>query len=933
MSPRRGSGDDAIFLEAARAIVSGTGRMGTQSVPVHQAHLVGPNADTDLQVLSARQFLGMAMSGGDAVLLHAAVLLLEAACAATPARHPERDTRLWYLALARMEFCETEPNPAELAKSERLINQISPDSPKRSDALKSLADLYVRQYEALKDPADLDRAVGHLDQLLATLPKRDPDYAGVLVDLGYAHRLQYVRTGAAESMDHVVDYWERALVLITRWDANWADLATKIGIAHLTRYTLTGIMADLDRALELLDRAKTILPKRDPIRAQCFSVLGEVHRLRYERLSLKQDLDRAVEYGERAVRGQEPGADHLNNLAIAYLTRYAATGSRTDGDRAIAFGERSLNGLEGDYKLTALSNLGLAYRRRYRRNGAEADLDRAVDRGAAALALAEEGHPAAAGALTNLAVAHLLRLGQPGRTVDRQVLDRLATLAHGCSSSTPYERARAHYVVGGLALDMGVFDIAIEHLDTAVELLPLVSAREIAPLDQEYLISGQFGVVSEAVAAHCVAGDPAAAVAIAEAGRGLQAGRQLDARTDLTDLEEAHPDLARRFRESGKRLEGPDGGRRRRWAEYDELLKQIRRRRDFQYFLRPAPIEQLRSAAQGGHVVLVNAGERRGHAIIVNAEGEPRTVPLPGLNGEDARNRAADVLACTQGARSGAGRNQARELTEVLDWLWDTAAGPVVDALPETGTAPKVWWLPIGALGLLPLHAAGRPGEPGALSAMVSSYTTSLRMLKFARRPSTAAQRRQLVVALARTPGMIDLPGAAAEAASLLEQLPEALAFKDGQASAERVLKALPASTWAHFACHATADLQSPSKSGLRLHDGALPSAAIGGLWLRDAELAYLSACSTAQGGALNVDEAIHVASAFQLAGFRHVVASLWPLEDQIARRAAKAFYDRVQRSPSPDSAAETLRQVSLDIRAEHPGRPDLWATLIHYGA
>jgi CHAT domain-containing protein len=143
------------------------------------------------------------------------------------------------------------------------------------------------------------------------------------------------------------------------------------------------------------------------------------------------------------------------------------------------------------------------------------------------------------------------------------------------------------------------------------------------------------------------------------------------------------------------------------------------------------------------------------------------------------------------------------------------------------------------------------------------------------------------------------------------------------------VTAALPDATWAHFACHADADLNAPARSGLHLHDGMLFVPDISRLRLTSAELAYLSACSTAHPGIRDADQSIHLASAFQLSGFRHVIASLWPLNDQIAATAAGLFYRNLT---SADDSSSSLRQVAFELRARHPDRPDYWAALIHSG-
>jgi CHAT domain-containing protein len=145
------------------------------------------------------------------------------------------------------------------------------------------------------------------------------------------------------------------------------------------------------------------------------------------------------------------------------------------------------------------------------------------------------------------------------------------------------------------------------------------------------------------------------------------------------------------------------------------------------------------------------------------------------------------------------------------------------------------------------------------------------------------------------------------------------------------VTGALPEAAWAHFACHAGTNPDAPSAGGLHLHDGVLPIAEIGRRNLHEAELAYLSACSTGHVGWRHADESIHLASAFQLARFRHV-ASLWPLDDLVAAGAADHFYRLMPDTPSADDAAVVLHRVIQHLRAEHTGRPHLWASLIHSG-
>lgn len=378
--------------------------------------------------------------------------------------------------------------------------------------------------------------------------------------------------------------------------------------------------------------------------------------------------------------------------------------------------------------------------------------------------------------------------------------------------------------------------------------------------------------------------------------------------------------------------------RKRLWAEHDAVLAEIRRLPGLDRFLLPQRWTRLRPTGAGEAVVLLNAGLQRCDAVVVTADGPLLPVPLPELRLSDVESWAAELTEATHNAGSFTGELRCqRVLTELLGRLWDTTVEPVLDAIedrlrPADGELPRVWWMPTGPLALLPLHAAGHPGDAGALDRVISSYTPTMRTLGRAQgRPAATAQRR-LTVTLDRTPGLPDLPATAAEAASLHAAHPDMPLLTNEQATAGSVTDALPRASWAHFACHAGTDPDAPSEGGLHLHDGVLSIAEIGRLDLHEAELAYLSACSTGHVGRRHADESIHLASAFQLAGFRHVVASLWPLDDHVAAAAAEHFYRLMPDTPSADDAAIVLHRVIRQLRTEHSGRPHLWASLIHSG-
>ena len=161
------------------------------------------------------------------------------------------------------------------------------------------------------------------------------------------------------------------------------------------------------------------------------------------------------------------------------------------------------------------------------------------------------------------------------------------------------------------------------------------------------------------------------------------------------------------------------------------------------------------------------------------------------------------------------------------------------------------------------------------------------------------------------------------------------LRLAGADATRTTVLSALPGMAIAHFACHASSDPEEPTASRLLLHDGALQLRDIADLRLDGAELAYLSACGTTRGGTVMADEAIHLASAFQLAGYSQSVATLWEVSDTFAATAAAEFHRALAPAlatpPAPGRPA--LHATIRKLRDSRRDEPWTWFALLHAGA
>ncbi|MFI9170937.1 CHAT domain-containing protein [Streptomyces lincolnensis] len=898
---------------------------------------------------------------GEVPDLDRAVTHHEQAVAATPAGHPDLAHRLSNLGTAYGARFDRKGDPGDMHRAvgslEGAVAAIPADHPGRALLLGNLAAALLGRFARLGEVADLDRAVAYREQAVAATPADHPNLAMHLSNLSFAHWSRLGRTGEMSDLDAAIDAGRRSVAATPDDHPDRAMRLNNLGNALQQRFAHSGSLHDLDRAVEYHEQAVTSTPNDHPNRATWLSNLGTAYGARARR-SGGADFDNAVDLALLALAATP--ADHpdrplrLFNLGRAHEARYEHAGDPADLDRAVDLAQETAAAVPADHPDRArhLFNLGNTHRLRFRRTGATSDLDRAVDAAEQAVAATPGDHPRRAGRIYLLGICYTRRW-DTGSALDRSRIARLAQDALAATTSPPFDRLRACWAVGRLAYVLDEPHTARSLFDTAVELLPLVAARETSSADHEHRLGANRGLVGETIAVHCALGDPGGAVQAGELGRAVLLASRLALRTPLADLEAEHPALARRLSRVRDALNAPDppamaapGGqvldvvdwRRRLWAEHDAVLAEIRRLPGLDRFLLPPTWDELRPTATGGAVVLLNAGLQRCDAVVVTADGPPLLVPLPDLRLGDVEAWATELTEATHDAGSFTGElRRQRVLTEVLGRLWDTTVEPVLDAVdrrlrPDDGVLPRVWWMPTGLLGLLPLHAAGHAGRAGALDRVISSYTPTLRTLARAGGRPAATALRRLTVALDRTPGLADLPATAAEAASLHAAHPDMPLLTNEQATAARVTSALSTASWAHFACHAGTDPDTPSEGGLHLHDGVLSIAEIGRHDLHEAELAYLSACSTGHVGRRHADESIHLASAFQLAGFRHVVASLWPLDDSVAAGAADHFYRLMPNTPPADDAALALHHVVRRLRTEHPGRPHLWASLIHSG-
>ncbi|GAA4640609.1 CHAT domain-containing protein [Actinoallomurus vinaceus] len=777
----------------------------------------------------------------------------------------------------------------------------------RDGALADLDDAITIGRETARDAAEGPVAQVVLGNLGAALTQR---YALQEGEDDLEEAVTVLRTGAAATgINGPIALSNLGCMLVARWERAGGNLA------------LTD-MSDLEEGLLACRTALAAVPEDHPAHAACLRRLSNVLQVWSRRAidmgfpATLEDLDEAVDVSRAAVAalpGDHPArTDALTELARALRNRFERTGERADADGAVSAARDALDALPADHadRCSSLHDLSRFQYERFERFGDPADVSAAIDGWREAVTLR------AAPPATRLYAAHCW--------------------GHAAASWD------------------GRWALAADGYARAVELLPLAAWRGLSQGDREYRLYESRGVGGDAAACAIAAGRPERALELLEQARGVIWSQLLDARIDLSALRAADPGLAGALDEARAAMDAPHADQRRAAAQrWDELVTRVRELPGFAGFLRSSSVAGLRAAADGGPVVILNASQWRCDALVVRGEGVT-AVPLKGLVWEQAWRQAFRYLDAAEKLEdpslSLADRSDAEsELSDVLGWLWDAIAEPVLAKLGYLADVadgkrwPRIWWCPCGPLTLLPIHAAGYhgAGRPSILNKVISSYTPTLRALIRARAtPAEARPARLLVVAMPQTPGDVDLPFARQERTGLVARFPDDrhTLLEGPTATRDAVRDALASHRWAHFSCHGGQDPLNPSAAGIVVHDGpvSLPDLAGGGSqgMSRGGEWAFLSACQTGTGGLRVPDEVMTLMSAMFYTGWRHVIGTLWSVSDAAAAAVTDVVYDQLASDGRllADGAAEALHHAVRKMRGRWPSRPSLWAPFVHAG-
>ncbi|MBK3389687.1 CHAT domain-containing protein [Streptomyces sp. DEF1AK] len=356
--------------------------------------------------------------------------------------------------------------------------------------------------------------------------------------------------------------------------------------------------------------------------------------------------------------------------------------------------------------------------------------------------------------------------------------------------------------------------------------------------------------------------------------------------------------------------------------------------------------EALRRAGHDALVYLVAGGQGRGgHALVLTRKGELHTLRLPRLNEDapplrahlDAQQHAARDLGPAPAATPPPGPAPRRTLDDLAAWAWPTAVGPLLAELAPAGRPPRLVLVPMGALGVVPWHAAwtGKGRRRYALQEAEFSYAASARLYceSAARAPATGTGP-----ALVVGDPTGDLPGAGEEAVAVHRAFhPDGRYLgrrtappPDGPGTPAEVLAWLRSTAGAgappgagvlHLACHATVTPTERHSAGLELAGGRLTAeelteaAEAAGARLG---LVVLAACRSHVSGRGH-NEAYSLATAFLVAGAHTVLGSLWQVPDDATSVLMYLTHRHLREGDPPVAALRRAQLVLVD-----PGRAGL---------
>ncbi|KAF5021905.1 hypothetical protein F66182_6053 [Fusarium sp. NRRL 66182] len=880
----------------------------------------------------------------EAMFLSQAVFLSQCSVRSTPYHHPSRVARLellgrcFHLRYGQEKAVHT-PGQGQHASSSTVTNDLDGaldslqqvlDIADEEDALWQSAlhlvgPLYCDRYRLSGDIGDLRMGLIALEESVRTSTNDTALLSARLRHLGAARMDNFALFNRMADLDLSKTHFQEAIDNITHDCASKAGCLLDLAAVYQADYNKTRRRENLDTSLELYDRAHEVLkslhghPQLQEYLSRAFSGRGLSYLERYKDTKIPLHLDKCIQDMKESLMRLSTNISartiQLINIADAHIAGYVATQDTAHLAAASQRLQEAVDGMKSapldnvSTRVSMLHTIGSCYRAKYGASKLVPDLE-------AAISFLDEA----------------FELSPLDTTGD---LARLILIAQGLVSALTVKKDwdRAYLVVS-----------------RAVPLIAATTPRFLDISESQFLLSKYSNLASMSAALAMSAGrEPMEAIQILEAGRGVSMLALNELRSDLSTLRSMDDDQRERLLALRTELEGSaynpvrDKGENTQRAgealrkaaqhvragrELTKLVRDQHSRTHQMAFTDKIKSVHLAQASLGGAIIVVNVSYRCDAFLIRGPLTQ--SLSLPELSRETIQDRVREGNFTSE---------------QVLEWLWDTIASPVLEALghagpPQQGAPwPRIWWIPTGPLSKFPLHAAGRHLEEkcfnSTIDRVISSYSVSIRGLEESISRSDRSARNKtkkenqaqqaLVIAMDHTPNMskpLHFACAEAEVVTKACERMSVKAIRRDRCTKEMVLSHIQDSDIFHFAGHGCTDSTDPSRSHLRLQDWESNPLTVGDLITinlreRTPFLAYLGACGTGEiQDAKHLDESVHLISACQLAGFLHVIGTLCEVNDKTCVDIARITYQVIrEKGLTGDSVSEGLHHAVRKLR------------------
>jgi CHAT domain-containing protein/tetratricopeptide (TPR) repeat protein len=828
--------------------------------------------------------------------------------------------------------------------------------------------LSARQVFLLGSPLnDFDKRISLVKAVFDDAHSSDHDRLLIPDVLSYAlamcFKARYQNTGEVKNLDDCVKFSELSITFPRLEKQRKAIALNNHGLILRLRYRRTKAFEDLDRAVEVFEEA-LICNTQPSFHAGIINNLLLIHLDRYDRSGDPNEISMAIKRGEEALErmaidNNDWESDSLSSLLLNFATALSLTSDPIKLDKAVDYVLKAVamdKTLKSGHQAPNIRNDAseiLLYR--YELQKKDGDLDSAIRLAEEARKLIRDGHPSQGEILLQLGACLSLK---DRSEISLQSCVNIYLDAWKCESMLPAKRITAASRAAKFLLEDGQVTKAAQLLEDSIELMPSIDARWTQRTDRQDSTSFCLSIPANAAMVALKAGRNAEhALKLLEIGRARTLGSLVDLRTEVPVSDD--PDnLVRAFNllrikaDAATSLSEESSLR----EKMRMILGDIRGRPGFETFTFPPTANDYMKLAREGPIVVLTTSELvdPGVAIIVT-DSRIYTLPLVKMTHVETTRRLREMseeIVPHTSPETYSSRN--KMMVALLTWLWDTIVQPVFRELDfqkkTTEPLPYIRWIGVGPLAKAPLHVAGKYKVKGtpytSMDYAISSYAPSLRALLYAteRGPKQYLNRRSdarvLVVRMPETEGAEFLQHVEEEADTL-----KGMALSVSMHTTEldvptttEVLKHLPLHNLVHFACHGIIDPEVPSNSHFLLSDGKLTVQQILKTYSAEPDVAFLSACSTAEcGDARLVDESIHIASAFLVLGFKQIIGTLWEGSDKACMEISNRFYEKLLgedefKWDGSWKAKLALHHAVKELQELQPKHALLWAPFVVFG-